>query len=92
MSFLETIDDSYVRMCHLATTAPRKARTYTTKDGQVIKIKAKPAKRGLLPLGESTIWEKVKRGKFPAPIKLSERVTVWRLSDVQAWIESRAST
>ncbi|MEG2268605.1 MAG: AlpA family phage regulatory protein, partial [Acinetobacter sp.] len=36
-----------------------------------------------------TIWQWVKRGLFPAPIKLSDSVTVWRLSDIQAWMQSK---
>ncbi len=40
-------------------------------------------------LGRSTIWAYVKKGKFPAPIKLSERVTVWRLSVVNQWLTER---
>jgi predicted DNA-binding transcriptional regulator AlpA len=30
-----------------------------------------------------------KNGTLPAPIKLSERVTVWKLSDIEAFIASR---
>jgi prophage regulatory protein len=36
-------------------------------------------------LAKSTVWLWVKEGRFPAPIKLSARVTVWQLSDVKAW-------
>jgi hypothetical protein len=31
----------------------------------------------------------VKKGTFPAPIKLSERVTAWRAADVAAWMQAR---
>jgi len=37
----------------------------------------------------STIWKWVKDGEFPQPIKLSPRVTAWKLSEVEAWIESK---
>ena len=37
----------------------------------------------------STIWKWVKDGEFPQPFKLSPRVTVWRESDIEAWIESK---
>jgi predicted DNA-binding transcriptional regulator AlpA len=30
-----------------------------------------------------------KEGKLPAPIKLSERITVWKLSDIEAFVASR---
>ena len=39
-------------------------------------------------LAKSTIWAYVKKGKFPQPIKLSARVTVWKLSDIHKWMES----
>lgn len=40
----------------------------------------------VLPIGASTLWRWVKDGKFPKPIKISERVTVWRAEDVRAWM------
>ena len=40
-------------------------------------------------IGKSTIWEWVKEEKFPKPIKLSERISVWRESDIDEWIESK---
>lgn len=40
----------------------------------------------LVPVAHSTLWAWVRNGKFPAPLKLSERVTVWRSSDVQSFI------
>ncbi len=42
-------------------------------------------------LGKSTIWLWVSQGKFPKPITLSPTVKVWRSSDLDAWIEGRAS-
>lgn len=36
----------------------------------------------------STVWLFTKQGKLNA-IKLSDRVTVWRLSDIDAFIASR---
>ena len=83
-----SISKQWLRMSDLATSAERKARSYITKDGKIRHIKARPARAGLLPLGESTIWEKVRQGKFPAPHRLSERVTAWKLDDIQEWIDS----
>jgi predicted DNA-binding transcriptional regulator AlpA len=31
----------------------------------------------------------VKAGEFPKPIKLSERVTAWKVEDVRAWMQAR---
>ena len=38
----------------------------------------------------SWIYQKTKDGKFPKPIKLSERAIAWYASDIEAWIKSRA--
>ncbi len=40
-------------------------------------------------MGVSTIWAKCKAGEFPKPIKLSTRLTCWKASEVQAWLESK---
>ncbi len=40
-------------------------------------------------IGKSTIWVWVKEEKFPKPIKLSERISVWKESDIDEWVESK---
>lgn len=39
-----------------------------------------------LPFSAPTLWRKVKAGTFPQPIKLSSRVTAWRVRDVREWM------
>jgi len=34
----------------------------------------------------------VKRGEFPAPIKLSEKCTAWKLADIEAWEKQREAS
>lgn len=41
----------------------------------------------IIPFSSTTLWRKVKAGDFPAPVKLSQRVTAWRAEDVRAWME-----
>ena len=41
----------------------------------------------IVPLGKSTVWKMVAEGNFPQPIKLTERCTAWRESEVQQWME-----
>ena len=43
----------------------------------------------MLSVGKSTVWEWVKESKFPKPIKLSEYVTVWKLSDIEEWVQHK---
>lgn len=39
-------------------------------------------------LAKSTVWLWAKDGKLPKPIKLSNRVTVWKLSEIQDYINN----
>ncbi len=43
---------------------------------------------GHFPVSKSTWWNGVKDGRFPKPVKLTERTTAWRVSDIHALIES----
>lgn len=40
-------------------------------------------------IGRSTIYDWMKRGHFPNPVKLGSRLVAWRESDIVAWLESR---
>jgi len=42
----------------------------------------------LVPVSRSHWWAGVASGKFPKGIKLSDRVTCWKSSDIQALIAS----
>jgi len=50
--------------------------------------KASPPIPALIPIGKSTWWQGVKLGKFPKPIKLSTRITAWRVEDIRDFIEN----
>lgn len=41
-------------------------------------------------IGRSTAWRWVKTGRLPPPIKLGPRVSVWRATDIAAFIESQS--
>jgi predicted DNA-binding transcriptional regulator AlpA len=43
----------------------------------------------ILPFSSATLWRKVGDGSFPAPVKLSERVTAWSVDAVRDWINAR---
>lgn len=42
-----------------------------------------------VPVAKSTIWLWVNDGKFPRPVKLSERVTAWPVSSIERWEAER---
>jgi len=54
--------------------------------GQIRKFKAKPARSGLLPITNKTLWLWVKQNKFPQPFFLNG-LTVWESKTVLDWIE-----
>jgi prophage regulatory protein len=43
----------------------------------------------VLPFSAATLWRKVNDGSFPQPVKLSARITAWRVEDIRRWMESR---
>ena len=40
-----------------------------------------------VPISRSTLWRRVHDGSFPRPIKLSDRITVWRSEDIDGWMD-----
>jgi prophage regulatory protein len=44
----------------------------------------------VVPISSATLWRKCKAGAFPKPVKLSERVTAWRVKDVRGWLDAQA--
>jgi prophage regulatory protein len=66
-----------------------------SKDSKIPEIQELP-ETGLLrikqvlrfvPVSRSNWWEGVRRGLYPQPLKLSERVTCWRASDIRRMVE-----
>jgi prophage regulatory protein len=44
--------------------------------------------RGPIPVSKSTWWAGIKSGRFPRPLKLGPRITVWRVEEIRALIET----
>ena len=42
-----------------------------------------------VPFSSATLWRKVKAGTFPAPVKLSERVTAWKVESIREWLDAQ---
>jgi predicted DNA-binding transcriptional regulator AlpA len=53
-----------------------------------LRLRAILAPTGPIPVSKSTWWQGVKDGRFPRPIKLGKRVTVWRVEDIRRLIET----
>ena len=41
----------------------------------------------LVPVGRSSWWEGCRTGRYPKPVKLGPRTTVWKAEDIAAFIE-----
>lgn len=41
----------------------------------------------LVPVSKSNWWEGCRTGRYPKPLKLGPRTTVWRVEDIRAFIE-----
>jgi predicted DNA-binding transcriptional regulator AlpA len=41
----------------------------------------------IIPVSKSVWWEGCKTGRFPKPIKLSERTTAWKAEDIAALVK-----
>ncbi len=48
-----------------------------------------PDVEALVGLRKSSIYDAVKRGDFPRPIRLSRRAVCWPASAIEAWIQAR---
>ena len=44
----------------------------------------------ILSISRANVYRLMKTGKFPQSIKLTERTVVWRLSELEAWVEKRS--
>lgn len=86
-------EERFLRIKDLANYPEKQATIHTYKSGinkgKTKNINACPASKGLIGVSDKTIWNWVKHGKFPAPIKLTSSITVWRLSDVKTWMQSK---
>jgi prophage regulatory protein len=61
------------------------------RESQLVQSPKRPTTPAPLPFSGPTLWRMVKSGKFPKPLKLSSRVTAWKVGDVRAWIKARAA-
>jgi prophage regulatory protein len=47
-----------------------------------------PIVLAVFPISRSAWWAGVKSGKYPKPVKLSERTTAWRVEDIRTLLAS----
>ena len=64
--------------------------TNALPDTGFVRLRSILAPIGPIPISKSTWWAGVKDGRFPKPLKLGARVTVWRVEDIRDLIENGA--
>jgi predicted DNA-binding transcriptional regulator AlpA len=47
-----------------------------------------PAVLSVYPVSKSKLYADIKNGKFPAPVKLSERISAWDVKTLRAFLEA----
>ncbi|MFY9184045.1 MAG: AlpA family phage regulatory protein [Limnohabitans sp.] len=60
------------------------------RQSQLVRDKKRPGFVAPIPVCAATLWRWVGAKKFPAPHKLSEGVTAWKVEEVRAWLEARS--
>jgi predicted DNA-binding transcriptional regulator AlpA len=45
----------------------------------------------VVPISRASVWRLAAAGKFPKPIRLTERCTAWKKSDIEAWLQERGA-
>lgn len=48
-------------------------------------ITTRTGRRGVLPFGRTTLYQMVKDGQFPRPIKLGPKIVAWDAESVDRW-------
>jgi len=57
-------------------------------DAGFVRLAAILGPHGPIPVSKSTWWAGVKTGRFPRPLKLGPRITVWRVEDIRTLIDT----
>lgn len=82
-----TLPHSQTPQIRTPTTITATLRQYPT-DGYI----RLPQVLELIPVGKSTWWRGITEGRFPKPLKLTPRTTVWRVQDIRNLMMSTEQT
>lgn len=61
------------------------------RQAQLVRDPKHPTRPAPLPFSPATFWRKVKTGQFPAPVKLGERITCWKVGDIRQWLAAQGA-
>lgn len=49
-----------------------------------------PKSKGLIGVSSQTLWRWIQQKKFPAPVKIGSNISVFRMSEIQAWMKEQS--
>ncbi len=87
--------EQLIGRCHVSASTAltnRKKHAEAAKNGKQLRtpVREREEVTGILPFSSATLWRKVRAGQFPAPCKLSTRITAWKIGDIRQWLEAQA--
>lgn len=45
----------------------------------------------IVPFAQSTLWRKIREGNFPAPIRVSDAISAFRVGSIREWLADPAA-
>ncbi|AOA57115.1 helix-turn-helix transcriptional regulator [Acinetobacter larvae] len=49
----------------------------------------RPDSKGLIGVSSQTLWRWIQQKKFPAPTKIGSNISIFRMSEIQAWMKAQ---
>ncbi len=49
----------------------------------------RPDSKGLIGVSSQTLWRWIQQKKFPAPTRIGSNISVFRMSEIQAWMKAQ---
>ncbi len=85
---LQLPETGYLRLPHILGQEPvtKQQALDNQKAGKGPK-RPRPGIPPIIPVSRSTWWNGVKSGRFPAGVKLSGGITVWKVEDIREYLE-----
>jgi prophage regulatory protein len=80
-----------MRLNNNAAAAPKPAACLDFPRTGFVRLRSILAPNGPIPVGRTTWWEGVRSGRYPAPLKLGPRITVWRAEDIHLLLDTGAA-
>ncbi len=65
--------------------------TNAPSQSRFLRLREVLAPGGPIPVSKSTWWAGIKDGRFPKPVKLGRRISVWRAEDIEHLIKKGAA-